>query len=110
MTAADEGGAKTCKLAFAGVWEAMVEAFCNDEAENSVADKLELLVVAGGRGRSVGIGLVGEGAMGEGESEEFGPVEAVFEEGRGGVIRRSSCVTPMGERTISRNSRWLRGF
>jgi hypothetical protein len=91
MAAADERGTKTRELAFASVREETVEALGDGETEDSVADKFKLLVVAGGRRRSVRIGLVGEGAMGEGESEEVGPAEAMVEEGRGGLARRSSC-------------------
>jgi hypothetical protein len=61
MAAADEGGAEAGELALAGVGEAAEEAFGYDEAEDSVADELQLLVVTGGGGGSVGVGLVGEG-------------------------------------------------
>ena len=50
MTAADERGAETSQFALAGGGEAAEERFGDDEAENGVADELELFVVGGGVG------------------------------------------------------------
>jgi hypothetical protein len=50
VAAADEGGTKTGQFALTGGGEAMEERFGDDEAENGVADELELFVVGGGVG------------------------------------------------------------
>ena len=91
VAAADEGGAKACEFALAGVGEALIEAFGDDETQHGVADELKLLVIAGRGGGSFGVGLVGQRAVGEGECEELGLAEAMVEEGRERVARRSSC-------------------
>ncbi len=91
MTAADERGTQAGEFALASVWEETVETLGCGETEDGVADELQLLVVAGGGGGSVGIGLVGEGAMSEGEGKELGPAEAMLEEDRERLVRRRSC-------------------
>jgi hypothetical protein len=63
VTAADERGAETGELTFAGVGEAAEECFGDEQPEDGVADELELLVVGGG-----------------GPDEQLGPLEAVVEE------------------------------
>ena len=50
VAAADDGGAEAGELALAGVGEAAIEGFGDDQAEDGVAEELELLVV-GARGR-----------------------------------------------------------
>ena len=50
VAAADEGGAETGQFALAGGGEATEEGFGDDEAEDGVADELELFVVGGGVG------------------------------------------------------------
>jgi hypothetical protein len=80
VTAADERGAETGELTFAGVGEAEEESFGDEEPEDGVADELELLVVGGGVRQSLLVGLVGERTVGESPDEELGPLEAVVEE------------------------------
>ena len=90
VTAADDGGAEAGELALAGVGEALEEGFGGEEAEDGVADEFELLVVGAGVGGGAGeglvvaggIGLVGEGTVGEGPDEELGAFEAMVQEGR----------------------------
>jgi len=84
VLAADEGGAEAGELALAGVGEAAEEGFGDDEAEDGVADELELFVVPGGFGALFGGAFVGEGAVGEGPAEERGVAEAVAKELVGG--------------------------
>jgi hypothetical protein len=81
MAATDEGGAETGELALAGVGEAAEECFGYREAEDSVSEEFELLVVGGGVGEGFGVGFVGERTMGECPGEEFGALEGVTEEG-----------------------------
>ena len=87
VAAAYEGGAETGEFALAGVGETAVEAFGHGEAKDGVADELKLLVVAGGCGRSLGVGLVGEGAMSEREGEQLRAVESVLKKGRERLAR-----------------------
>ena len=91
VTAADERGTEAGKFALACVWESAVEAVGDRETEDGVADELQLLVVGGGSRGSVGVGLVGEGAVSEGEGKELGTPEAVVEECRERLARCSSC-------------------
>ncbi len=95
MASADEGGAEAGELALAGGWEAVEEGVGDGETEDSVADELKLLVVGGGIGEGLGVGLVGERAVGESPGEEFGALEFVIEElRRRGVLRlRSSGLS-----------------
>ncbi len=92
MAAADEGGAEAGEFALARGREAAEEGFGDGEAEDSVADELKLLVVGGGVGERLGVGLVGEGAMGEGPGEELGPLEAMIEERTQGRRSPSDCA------------------
>ena len=82
VAAADEGGAKPGEFALAGAGEAPEEGFGDSEAEDGVADELELFVIGGGVGEGFGIGLVGERAVGQGPVEEIGLLEAMIEERR----------------------------
>ena len=50
MAAADEGGTEAGELALAGAGEALEEGFGGEEAEDGVADELQLLVIGGGAG------------------------------------------------------------
>ena len=61
--------------------------FGDGQPEHGVADELELLVVGAGVGQGLGIGLVGEGAVGEGPGEQFGSLETMVEQTRGGLVR-----------------------
>ena len=86
MAAVDERGAETGELALAGAGEVAEEGFGNQQAEDGVADELELLVVGGGVdgfgdgfGKAGGAAFVGEGAMGQGAEEEFGTAETMLE-------------------------------
>ena len=69
MAAADERGAEAGEFALAGAGETAEERFGDDEAEDGVADELKLLVVGRGVGKGLGIGLVGERAVGEGPGQ-----------------------------------------
>jgi hypothetical protein len=90
VTAADDGSAEAGEFTLTRVREALEEGFGGEEAEDGVADKLELLVVGAGVSEGTGellvvfggIGLVREGAVGERPDEEFGPFEAMMKEGR----------------------------
>src|ERR1700761_7794037 len=94
MATADQGGAEAGELAFAGAGEAAEESFGYGEAEDGVADELQLLVVGGGVGQGLGVGLVGEGAVGEGPGEKLGPLELMIEQAREGRVRlRSSGLS-----------------
>jgi hypothetical protein len=80
MAAADQGGAETGELAFAGVGETEEKGFGDGQTENGVAYELKLLVVGGWVLEGFGFGLVGEGTVSESPGEELGTVEAVIEE------------------------------
>ena len=86
VAAADDGGAEAGELALAGVGEAAVEGLGDDQAEDGVAEELELLVVGARVGEALGVGLVGERAVGEGELEQRGVLEGVAE--NGGQVER----------------------
>ena len=105
MTAADEGGAEAGELAFARGGEAVEEGFGDGQAEDGVAEELELLVVGGGVGERVGFGLVGEGAVGESPGEEFGALEAVVERRRRRALlpRSSGFVVPCRQGELLRD-------
>jgi len=104
VTTADDGGAEAGEFALAGVGKALEEGFGGEEAEDGVADELELLVigarVGGGGGERLvvlgGIGLVGERTMGEGPDEELGSLETMMKEGRlrlvGGCLSGFACA------------------
>jgi hypothetical protein len=98
MTAADERGAEAGEFALAGGWEAAEESFGDGEAEDSVSDELELLVVGGWVGEGLGVGLVGERTVGEGPGEEIRALEEVVEQGRGGIVRLGSSGLLMARR------------
>jgi len=87
VAAADERGAEAGEFALAGVRELTVEAVGDCKAKDGVADELKLLIVGGGCGGSFGVGLVGQGTMGEGELQELGTAEVVVEEGRERLAR-----------------------
>ncbi len=89
VAAADERGAEASQFALAGSREAAEEGFGNDEAKDGVADELELFVVGGGVGERLGIGLVGERAVGEGPGEQLGPAKGMIEQrGRSWLLPR----------------------
>ena len=94
VAGADQRGAHAGEVALARCGEAAVEGLGDEHAEDSVADEFELLVVAAGVVLTVGVRLVGERAVGEGEGEERGVLEGVAEEavlrwggGFGGALR-----------------------
>ncbi len=83
MPAADYGGAEAGERTFAMRGEASVEGLGSEEAEDGVADELELLVILGGIFRICGgseAGVEDVGAVGEGKGEEGGVDEGVAQD------------------------------
>jgi len=118
VVAADERGAETGELSFSGGGEATEERFGDGETEDGVADELQLLVVGGGIERGFGVGFVCEGAMGECPGEQFGALEGMIEETRGGLARLRSSgsfsarrhLTPLALNVLETTGAWLKGY
>jgi hypothetical protein len=87
VAAADERGAEAGEFSLASVGEAAVEAFGNSQAEDSIADELELFVVRCGTKEGFRAGFVGERTMGEGEGKQIRTLE-VMVPGRGRRLAR----------------------
>jgi hypothetical protein len=85
MLFADKVGPQFRKLAFGKIREALVQLLAGYEAENRVAEELQLLVVTNGDffsfGQVLRLRLAGEGAMGQGKFQQSAIAELVAESG-----------------------------
>jgi len=91
VASADERRAETGQFALAGSWEAAKERFGDDEAKDRVPHELELLVVGGGIGEGLGVGLVGERAVGESPGQKIGPLKEMIEQRRSHLLLLQLC-------------------